>query len=189
MPAHFPPLKSSQNLCFPPNRANLTLLSFPGAGGRSRAWSSLAFSSRTFGSTGYIGCCTRVFGTSISIRCTMNIRVRRLRPRFACFRSIFPPARAAPNSLSGEYAHPAETLILGVGTIIGPLCLAHHITSVYIWIGIRLLQVVECHSGYDFPWSPRKFIPFWGGAEFHDFHHETFVRFDSLSLYHARIWR
>eukprot|EP01122_Echinamoeba_exundans_P003715 TRINITY_DN1378_c0_g2_i1.p3 TRINITY_DN1378_c0_g2~~TRINITY_DN1378_c0_g2_i1.p3 ORF type:complete len:130 (+),score=34.35 TRINITY_DN1378_c0_g2_i1:951-1340(+) len=81
----------------------------------------------------------------------------------------------APNSLSGEYAHPAETLILGVGTIIGPLCLATHITSVYIWIGIRLLQVVECHSGYDFPWSPRKFIPFWGGAEFHDFHHETFT--------------
>lgn len=24
---------------------------------------------------------------------------------------------------------------------------------------------------YEFPWSPTKYIPFYGGAEYHDYHH------------------
>ncbi|KAF6168829.1 hypothetical protein GIB67_042136 [Kingdonia uniflora] len=24
---------------------------------------------------------------------------------------------------------------------------------------------------YDFPWTPTKYIPFYGGAEYHDYHH------------------
>uniref|UniRef100_A0A7C9DGL1 4-alpha-methylsterol monooxygenase n=1 Tax=Opuntia streptacantha TaxID=393608 RepID=A0A7C9DGL1_OPUST len=26
-------------------------------------------------------------------------------------------------------------------------------------------------SRYDFPWTPTKYIPFYGGAEYHDYHH------------------
>nr|GAT57949.1 predicted protein [Mycena chlorophos] len=29
--------------------------------------------------------------------------------------------------------------------------------------------------GYDFPWSLNKFIPFWSGADHHDFHHMAFT--------------
>lgn len=36
----------------------------------------------------------------------------------------------------------------------------------YIWICLRLFQAVDAHSGYDFPWSLNKFIPFWAGAEY-----------------------
>jgi len=34
---------------------------------------------------------------------------------------------------------------------------------------------VEVHSGYDFPWSLNNWVPFWGGAEFHDYHHMAFT--------------
>ncbi|KAG6508012.1 hypothetical protein ZIOFF_033367 [Zingiber officinale] len=26
---------------------------------------------------------------------------------------------------------------------------------------------------YDFPWSPTKFVPFYGGAIYHDYHHSV----------------
>lgn len=35
----------------------------------------------------------------------------------------------------------------------------------YSWIVFRLLQAVDSHSGYDFPWSLNKFLPLWAGAE------------------------
>jgi methylsterol monooxygenase len=81
---------------------------------------------------------------------------------------------AAPFGFAAEYAHPIETMVLGVGTVIGPLVLTRHYFTVLVWLIVRLFQTVEAHCGYDFPWSPRHFIPFWGGAEFHDYHHETF---------------
>eukprot|EP01112_Ceratiomyxa_fruticulosa_P012448 TRINITY_DN3447_c0_g1_i2.p1 TRINITY_DN3447_c0_g1~~TRINITY_DN3447_c0_g1_i2.p1 ORF type:complete len:269 (+),score=41.71 TRINITY_DN3447_c0_g1_i2:797-1603(+) len=82
---------------------------------------------------------------------------------------------AAPFGIAAEYAHPAETLILGLGTVIGPALTIRHLFTLYIWLGLRLYQTIEAHSGYDIPWLFTRYIPFWGGAHFHDFHHETFV--------------
>jgi methylsterol monooxygenase len=61
-----------------------------------------------------------------------------------------------------------ETLILGIGTIGGPLLYVYytgnlHIITVFTWLVVRLLQTVDAHSGYDFPWSFRRWIPFWAG--------------------------
>jgi hypothetical protein len=95
-----------------------------------------------------------------------------------CF-NINPITSTAPFGFAAEYAHPIETMVLGVGTVIGPLVLTRHYFTVLVWLIVRLFQTVEAHCGYDFPWSPRHFIPFWGGAEFHDYHHETFVSFSS----------
>ncbi|ORZ06709.1 hypothetical protein BCR42DRAFT_383859 [Absidia repens] len=96
---------------------------------------------------------------------------------------------AAPIGIAAEYAHPLETSILGLGTIGGPL-FYHAITFYYletskdwhlhlftmlVWIVVRLTQAVDAHSGYDFPWSLHHFIPFWAGAEHHDYHHQAFV--------------
>jgi len=81
---------------------------------------------------------------------------------------------AAPIGIAAEYAHPVESLVLGIGTLVGPMLLTRHLFSLWVWLLVRLYQTVEAHSGYDFPWSPTKLIPFWGGAIFHDFHHETF---------------
>jgi len=97
---------------------------------------------------------------------------------------------SAPFGLAAEYAHPLEIIFVGIGTICGPLvyCLftgSFHLVTVYIWITMRLLQVIDAHSGYDFPWSLHNVIPFWGGADFHDFHHMAFTNNYSSSF---RIW-
>lgn len=94
---------------------------------------------------------------------------------------------SAPIGLAAEYAHPFEVLILAQGTITGPFlyCLAKsdlHILTVYVWVGLRLFQAVDAHSGYDFPWSLRHWIPFWAGADHHDFHHQAFVNCYSTSF-------
>lgn len=122
---------------------------------------------------------------------------------------------SAPFGLAAEYAHPLEILILGTGTIGGPLlwCLISkgnlHIMTMYIWIMLRLfrtsslsnrtygsvktlkmmglyphnhVEAVDAHSGYDFPWSLHKIIPFWSGADHHDYHHEKFVGCYSTSF-------
>jgi methylsterol monooxygenase len=49
-------------------------------------------------------------------------------------------------------------------------------------VDFRLFQAIDAHSGYDFPWSLNKFIPFWAGAEHHDFHHQAFVNNFSTSF-------
>lgn len=95
---------------------------------------------------------------------------------------------SAPFGLAAEYAHPLEILILGTGTIGGPFlwCVLTegnlHILTMYIWIVLRLFQAVDAHSGYDFPWSLRNILPFWSGAEHHDYHHEKFVGCYSTSF-------
>jgi methylsterol monooxygenase len=60
---------------------------------------------------------------------------------------------SAPFGLAAEYAHPAEVLILGMGTIGGPLlyCLLTgqlHIITVHLWVSLRLFQAIDAHSGY-----------------------------------------
>ncbi|WAQ84472.1 hypothetical protein PtA15_5A42 [Puccinia triticina] len=95
---------------------------------------------------------------------------------------------SAPFGLAAEYAHPLEILILGIGTIGGPLlwCVLTkgnlHILTMYIWVILRLFQAVDAHSGYDFPWSLRNILPFWSGADHHDYHHEKFVGCYSTSF-------
>ncbi|KAI7872207.1 hypothetical protein BDF14DRAFT_1757870 [Spinellus fusiger] len=94
----------------------------------------------------------------------------------------------APLGMAAEYAHPVETAILGLGTVGSPL-LYHsivvalhmdpkwnmHLVTMLLWIVCRLMQAVDAHSGYDFPWSLRHWVPFWAGADHHDYHHQAFV--------------
>jgi len=94
---------------------------------------------------------------------------------------------SAPFGLAAEYAHPAEVLILGMGTIGGPLLFCYftrdlHILTMYVWIVLRLFQAIDSHSGYDFPWSLNKFLPVWSGADHHDFHHMAFTNNYSTSF-------
>ncbi|KAL4923064.1 sterol desaturase family protein [Aspergillus undulatus] len=86
---------------------------------------------------------------------------------------------AAPFGLTAEYASPAETFLLGLGTICPPLVLGYvtgnvHLITVLGWMALRQLQAIDSHSGYDFPWSLRRLFPFWGGADWHDDHHRYF---------------
>lgn len=78
---------------------------------------------------------------------------------------------SAPFGMAAEYAHPIEVIFLGTATIIGPLILPPHLFTLYVYLALRCLQTVDCHSGYDFPWGLRKYFPLYGGAFFHDHHH------------------
>lgn len=78
---------------------------------------------------------------------------------------------ATPFGLTSEYAHPLEILFLGFATILGPALTGPHLLTLWLWMSVRVLETVEAHSGYDFPWSPARFLPLYGGADFHDHHH------------------
>ncbi|EFJ30871.1 hypothetical protein SELMODRAFT_170047 [Selaginella moellendorffii] len=77
----------------------------------------------------------------------------------------------APMSFAAPYAHWAEILVLGIPSFVGPALVPGHMVTLWLWIALRHIEAMETHSGYDFPWSFTKFIPFYGGAEYHDYHH------------------
>nr|XP_010918621.1 very-long-chain aldehyde decarbonylase GL1-10 [Elaeis guineensis] len=77
----------------------------------------------------------------------------------------------APIGFAAPYAHWAEVLILGIPSFVGPAIAPGHMITFWLWIILRQVEAIETHSGYDFPLSPTKYIPFYGGAEYHDYHH------------------
>ena len=70
---------------------------------------------------------------------------------------------ATPFGLTSEYAHPAEILFLGFATIFGPAITGPHLITLWLWMVVRVLETVEAHCGYHFPWSPSNFLPLYGG--------------------------
>eukprot|EP01012_Entosiphon_sulcatum_P044648 TRINITY_DN59435_c0_g1_i1.p1 TRINITY_DN59435_c0_g1~~TRINITY_DN59435_c0_g1_i1.p1 ORF type:complete len:269 (-),score=44.90 TRINITY_DN59435_c0_g1_i1:83-889(-) len=79
-----------------------------------------------------------------------------------------------PFGLTAEYASHSETLVLGLGTMMGPLIFKAHWVTMVIWMLVRDCETLDAHSGYDLPWSFHNWVPFWGGALYHDFHHSNF---------------
>ncbi|XP_028762737.1 methylsterol monooxygenase 1-1 [Neltuma alba] len=77
----------------------------------------------------------------------------------------------APIGFAAPYAHWAEILILGIPSFLGPAIVPGHMITFWLWIALRQIEAIDTHSGYDFPWSITKYIPFYGGAEYHDYHH------------------
>lgn len=87
---------------------------------------------------------------------------------------------SAPFGLAAEYASPIEVMLLAIGSIGPPILWVSvtgdlHLFTMYVWIVLRLFQAIDAHSGYDFPWSLRHFLPIWAGADHHDMHHEKFI--------------
>ena len=87
---------------------------------------------------------------------------------------------SAPFGLAAEYASPIETMLLGFGVVGTPIVWVSvvgnlHLMTMFTWIVLRLFQAIDAHSGYDFPWSLRRILPFWAGADHHDLHHEKFI--------------
>ena len=82
---------------------------------------------------------------------------------------------SAPSGICASYAHPLEIILLGMATFLGPILFMPHMITFLIWVNVRQLLAIETHCGYDFPWSPNNLLPsFFGGADFHDFHHRTY---------------
>ncbi|KAH0901949.1 hypothetical protein HID58_041452 [Brassica napus] len=77
----------------------------------------------------------------------------------------------SPIGYASPYAHWAEVLLLGIPTFLGPAIAPGHIMTFWLWISLRQMEAIETHSGYDLPWTLTKMVPFYGGAEYHDYHH------------------
>ncbi|GBG73000.1 hypothetical protein CBR_g12719 [Chara braunii] len=78
---------------------------------------------------------------------------------------------AAPFGLASQYAHPFEIIFLGVATAAGPALIGPHIFTLWLWMCLRILEAMDVHSGYDFPWSLSKVFPLYAGSHHHDYHH------------------
>ncbi|EMS66968.1 hypothetical protein TRIUR3_30367 [Triticum urartu] len=46
-------------------------------------------------------------------------------------------------------------------------------TTLWLWFVLRHLEAIDIHSGFNFPFNPTKLIPFYGGADHHDYHHRV----------------
>ena len=79
-----------------------------------------------------------------------------------------------PSAIAGNYFHWAELSLTAGLAMIGPILLESHLYVVYAWYIWRQVEAVDGHTGYDFPWNPMRFVPFYHGPAFHDAHHETF---------------
>lgn len=80
-----------------------------------------------------------------------------------------------PFGLAAEYAHPIETMTLGVGFFLPLPFVCNHLFVFWCWLAIRMIQTTDVHTGYYFPWlNPLYLIPGYGGVRFHDFHHSYF---------------
>ncbi|KAL6864844.1 hypothetical protein ACP4OV_015995 [Aristida adscensionis] len=77
----------------------------------------------------------------------------------------------SPTGYATSYGHWSEIIIFTIPTFAGPAIVPCHVTTYCLWFSVRLLEAIETHCGYDFPFNPVKLIPFYGGAEFHDYHH------------------
>ncbi|CAD6231334.1 unnamed protein product [Miscanthus lutarioriparius] len=77
----------------------------------------------------------------------------------------------APTGFAMSYSHWAENLVLSIPALAGPVLVPCHVTTQWLWFSIRLIEGINTHSGYHFPFSPCRLIPFYGGAAYHDYHH------------------
>lgn len=89
-----------------------------------------------------------------------------------------------PICIASEYAHPVENLFCNTMPTLTPCLILgkkmHYYQAVH-WLTIRIYETHEGHSGYEFPWSPFRLIPFGNDATYHDYHHsKNFGNYASL---------
>jgi len=83
-----------------------------------------------------------------------------------------------PVLIASQDAHPVEHFLANVmPSLLAPILLGRsfHGFSVFSWGLVRIFHNIEGHSGYEFPWSPFRNLPFMTNAQFHDFHHSANV--------------
>jgi sterol desaturase/sphingolipid hydroxylase (fatty acid hydroxylase superfamily) len=80
--------------------------------------------------------------------------------------------------IASEYAHPIEFVFGNIlPTSLGSMILGnkvHAFTFAY-WICLKIYNTTEGHSGYQFPWSPSRLMPYKVTSEHHNFHHLKFI--------------
>jgi methylsterol monooxygenase/4-alpha-methyl-delta7-sterol-4alpha-methyl oxidase len=91
-------------------------------------------------------------------------------------------------SIACIYTHPVEFVIGNMFPLLaGPLIFksSMHIITFVIWINIRMISTHDGHSGYDFPFSVIKLLPFQTSGGYHIHHHLKNIGNYASSM---RIW-
>lgn len=80
-------------------------------------------------------------------------------------------------SVASHYLHPIEYAVLRHNGSMGPYLLGKqmHMWSLICWNIFRSYESIEAHSGYEFPWSPFRVLPFSTSSQYHDWHHSKNV--------------
>lgn len=76
-----------------------------------------------------------------------------------------------PTGLSTNYVHPLEMLLVSVGPFIGAILFRPTLFVLYLYIFIRTGIDIAHHTGWEFPFSPLRILPFHTQTKFHDTHH------------------
>lgn len=75
-------------------------------------------------------------------------------------------------AISAESSHPIEFLVSSVsGVFAGAVLLKVHLAVFWMFVWLRLSEGLDAHSGYAFPWSPFRLLPFLVPTEAHDYHY------------------
>ena len=69
---------------------------------------------------------------------------------------------------AAEHFHPAEDVMNVIPFITGPLVFRLHLSTLLLWVVVRVHEIVDAHSGYGIPWSPWSYTR---PSERHEFHH------------------
>jgi len=82
----------------------------------------------------------------------------------------------SPNAWVAQYIHPYELLWLGLFTatspwVIGWFAGCHPMTN-FIFQNFVVVVSIDAHVGYDLPFMPHRWLPFYGGSVKHDMHHQ-----------------
>ena len=94
--------------------------------------------------------------------------------------------------LSSEYAHPVEYLLAnmmptGMGYILFA-GRAHHL-SFLVFVTLRLIETVESHGGYEFPWAMTRILPLCASSKYHNYHHlKNIGNYGSFFILWDSIW-
>ena len=77
-------------------------------------------------------------------------------------------------AINGNYMHWVEFSATASLMLLGPILIGAHLYVVWIWVALRQFEAVDGHAGYDIPWNPARWFPFYHGPVYHDFHHAKF---------------
>lgn len=86
----------------------------------------------------------------------------------------------APFAYVAIYADPLEVLLgndlpaFSGATFQILLGYRPHLFVALVYLAYRIATTLHVHSGYDFPWSPERFLPLYAGPVHHDEHHRRF---------------
>ncbi|XP_004680961.1 PREDICTED: cholesterol 25-hydroxylase [Condylura cristata] len=83
---------------------------------------------------------------------------------------------ASSFALATQYVSFWELFSLGFFDLVNVTLLECHPLTVLVFHVVNIWLSVEDHSGYDFPWSTHRLVPFgwYGGVVHHDLHHSRF---------------